>query len=95
MINKELVFCLGRSLGGAVALYTASKYPHLFRGVIIENSFTSMSAMVDYLFPYLNYLKIFILRNHWNSFSLVSQLRMPLLYVSGDKDELVPKFMTD
>lgn len=47
MINSTTVFLQGRSLGGAVAMYAAVKYPWLFRGVIIENTFTSMGAMVD------------------------------------------------
>ena len=47
------LFLLGRSLGGAVAAYIATHpdTPYdLFSGVIIENSFTSISDMVDVMF---------------------------------------------
>jgi hypothetical protein len=46
-------FLLGRSLGGAVASYVASHedVPQgLFSGLILENTFTSISDMVDQLF---------------------------------------------
>ena len=46
-INKNRVFLLGRSLGGAVALHTVKNHPTLFRGVIVENTFTSLPDMVD------------------------------------------------
>ncbi len=53
-----------------------------------------MGDMVDHLVPYLRFIQGFILRNKWNSIDLVSKLRIPILYVSGDKDELVPCSMT-
>jgi len=53
MINKELVFLHGKGTGGAEAIYMADKSNHLFRGLIVENAFTSMNDMVDhhYFFP--------------------------------------------
>jgi hypothetical protein len=62
-------------LGGAVALYGADQYKELgFRGVIIENSFTSMSEIVDKVFRIAKYVKWLILRNHWNSLERVKKL---------------------
>lgn len=43
IMNTDLLFLQGRSLGGAVAIHTAHKYPELFKGIIIENSFSSIS----------------------------------------------------
>jgi pimeloyl-ACP methyl ester carboxylesterase len=49
-LRKECIgklFLIGRSLGGAVAAYAASLDPNLFDGLILENTFTSISDMVD------------------------------------------------
>jgi len=60
IINKERLFVFGRSLGGAVATQLAmSKGSHL-KGLIIENTFTSISDMVDSLMPLVSYFKKFI-----------------------------------
>jgi len=81
-------------LGGAVAIHTAVKYPNLFRGVIIENSFTSISDMVDVIFWFAKYFKFLILRNYWTSIDLVNKIENPIMFVTGDKDQLVPHTMT-
>jgi len=46
-----LIFGHGRSLGGAVSIHMVEKYQHLFRGVIIENTFDSFSSMADIYVP--------------------------------------------
>jgi len=85
---------LGRSLGGAVAAYVATHpdTPHdLFSGVILESTFTSISDMVDVMFfPPITTFKASILSMYWRSIDLVPFLTVPVLYVSGDKDEIVP-----
>ena len=81
-------------MGGAVAIHTAVKYPNLFRGVIIENSFTSISDMVDVIFWFAKYFKFLILRNYWTSIDLVNKIEYPIMFVTGDKDQLVPHTMT-
>lgn len=92
------IYLLGRSLGGAVATYVAT-HPDtpvdLFTGVILESTFTSIDDMVDVMFyPPITTLKSYILDMHWKSIDLITKLNMPVLYVSGDKDELVPHEMT-
>ena len=47
IIHPKLIFAHGRSLGGAVAAYMVSEAHEIFRGLILENTFTSISAMVD------------------------------------------------
>ena len=83
-IDKKTLFIQGRSLGGAVAVHTVSKYPHLFRGVIVENTFTSISDMVDVVLSFAKHFKYIILRNHWTSISLINTIENPILFVSGD-----------
>lgn len=91
-INPRKLFMFGRSLGGAVAAQCAVKHQEYLCGVIFENTFTSISDMVDILFPWLSYswIKKRMLRMKWDSLSCVKQLRLPLLFLSGELDEIVP-----
>jgi len=100
-INKEKVFLLGRSLGGAVALNLIhnldAKAKHIIKGVIIESTFTSISDMADQIFEFLQaipMIKALILRNKWDSLSLVGKLRTPIMFISGSEDNFVPTKMT-
>jgi alpha-beta hydrolase superfamily lysophospholipase len=61
------MFIHGKSLGGAVAIYMADQNPNLFRGLIVENTFTSISAMADALYWPLKPVKSLILKIGWNS----------------------------
>ena len=77
-----------------MSIHMASQAEHIFRGLIIENSFTSISDMADSLFPFLKPIKQFILTIGWNSDQTVPKLRLPVYYVTGDKDEIVPHEQT-
>lgn len=83
-IDKTSLFLVGRSLGGAVSVHTATKYPHLFRGIVLENTFTSIADMVDELFFFAKYFKRLILSNHWPSINHVGTIKNPLLFITGD-----------
>ncbi len=92
-IDRAKVFLFGRSLGGAVAFHLAqyAQEQHLpLAGVIVENTFTNIAEMVDHLMPFLSPLKFLILRIKWDSLPIVSKLWLPVLYIAGAKDELVP-----
>lgn len=90
-VDKQKVFIHGSSLGGAVAIYAASELSHYnIRGVILENTFTSLPDMVDTVMPLVAYLKKPILRNFWPSESRIRSVKTPILFISGDNDELVP-----
>jgi pimeloyl-ACP methyl ester carboxylesterase len=90
-INKYSVFLVGRSLGGAVSIYTAAKYPDLFRGIVLENTFTSIPDMIDEHFFFAKYFKGLILNNFWTSIDLVSRIQKPMLFITGYIDEIVPR----
>jgi pimeloyl-ACP methyl ester carboxylesterase len=51
-VDRERVFVMGVSLGGAVAVHLASRaaYQRHIAGLVLENTFTSISDMVDALF---------------------------------------------
>lgn len=56
-INNSKLFVIGKSLGGAVAIQLAEKKQELICGMILENTFCSISDMVDHIFPLLSYFK--------------------------------------
>lgn len=97
-IDNERVFLIGRSLGGAVALHLLAELNEpIFKGAIIENTFTGISEMAEVLFPLLGLvrsLKEKMLRIHWDNLKQVKHISCPLLFVSGDKDTFVPTEMT-
>lgn len=93
-IDPEQIFVFGRSLGGAVAFHLA-KYAEQtlhkpLKGIIVENTFTSISKMVDALMPAIAPFKFLVLTIDWNSEKIAPTIHTPILYLAGDKDELVP-----
>jgi len=90
-VDKNKVFLFGRSLGGAVAIYAASKFQEYpVKGLILENTFTSMPKLVDHIMPKISFMKGLILKNFWDSQSLIGNLECGILFISGTNDELVP-----
>jgi alpha-beta hydrolase superfamily lysophospholipase len=73
----------GRSLGGAVSIDLAERFPSEIKAVIVENTFLSISAMVDKLMPVVASLKNLVLRIGWNNDKSIINLRQPILFVSG------------
>jgi alpha-beta hydrolase superfamily lysophospholipase len=93
-IDPEQIFVFGRSLGGAVAFHLA-KYAEQtlqrpLKGILVENTFTSISKMVDALMPAIAPFKFLVLTIDWNSEKIAPILHTPILYLAGEKDELVP-----
>uniref|UniRef100_M4BQL6 AB hydrolase-1 domain-containing protein n=1 Tax=Hyaloperonospora arabidopsidis (strain Emoy2) TaxID=559515 RepID=M4BQL6_HYAAE len=89
-IDTSKIVVFGRSLGGAVSVYLAEKEPSRVAAVILENSFLSISAMVDALMPFLTYVKFLVLRMDWNNELAIRKVTQPILFIAGMQDELVP-----
>jgi len=92
-VDKTKIFLFGRSLGGAIALDLAMKYPQHVRGVVVENTFTSLSDMVEVLFPFLLPLKWLVTklqRLHMDTIHRVPHVVAPTLFIAGQADMLVP-----
>ena len=89
-LSNSPIVPFGRSLGGAVAIWLAYHYPTDIHGIIIENTFLSIPDMVDVLLPYVKYIKWLVLRISWNSKEYIRELTQPILFISGEQDELVP-----
>jgi alpha-beta hydrolase superfamily lysophospholipase len=85
------IHLLGRSLGGAVVVNLASQevYSGRITGLVLENTFTCISDMIDSVFPFLRHFK-FLQTNFWPSIDRVAKIQCPTLFVRSMRDELVP-----
>lgn len=76
------VWLVGHSLGGAVALDAAAGRSDI-AGVILISAFARLSdAAPWYTRPFLP--------DRWNNLAEVPQLKVPLLIVQGDRDDVIP-----
>lgn len=89
-LTNSKVILFGRSLGGAVAVSLAHRYPTMVAGVVLENTFLSIARMVDVLMPAVKHLKHIVLHMKWDSAEKIQKLKCPVMFISGDSDELVP-----
>eukprot|EP00591_Stephanopyxis_turris_P004496 CAMPEP_0195524198 /NCGR_PEP_ID=MMETSP0794_2-20130614/23899_1 /TAXON_ID=515487 /ORGANISM="Stephanopyxis turris, Strain CCMP 815" /LENGTH=391 /DNA_ID=CAMNT_0040654373 /DNA_START=88 /DNA_END=1259 /DNA_ORIENTATION=+ len=92
-IDSSKIFVFGRSLGGGVGFHLASYAQREnvpLAGLIVENTFLSIAKMVDTLMPLVAPLKGLILRIGWDSSAIAPTLSIPVLYLAGGNDQLVP-----
>jgi fermentation-respiration switch protein FrsA (DUF1100 family) len=85
------IFLLGRSLGGAVTLYIATKeaYSREIAGLVLENTFTNIKDMIASIMPFLAPVS-FLQTNYWPSSSRIVLAKQPILFVRCLQDEIVP-----
>lgn len=94
-VDRDQVFLFGRSLGGAVAACVALDMSLPFKGVIIENTFTSLGDLVDIMFPPLKYIKDFMLKTKFETAKIIGKIKRPILFCRSENDELIPKSQMD
>ncbi|ODQ81201.1 hypothetical protein BABINDRAFT_160593 [Babjeviella inositovora NRRL Y-12698] len=89
--SQSSIVLYGRSLGGAVSIYLASKHPQAIAGVVLENTFLCLPKVVPHIFPVLARFA-FMLHQRWPSEEIVGSvpLHIPFLFMNGLKDEIVP-----
>ncbi|XP_012523496.1 protein ABHD13 [Monomorium pharaonis] len=96
-INTNEIIVFGRSLGGAVAIDLATKEENLQRiwCLILENTFTSIPDMASLFVgsKFLQYLPLFVYKNKYLSILKVRSVMVPVLFISGLADTLVPPTM--
>ncbi|BAY87227.1 hypothetical protein NIES267_67460 [Calothrix parasitica NIES-267] len=92
ILAKDIVI-YGESLGGAVAIDLAVKHPQA-GGLIVQSSFTSMAEIVKQQ----NWLGLFpidlLLTQRFNSIVKVKKLQVPVLFIHGTADNIVPSYMS-
>ena len=76
--------------GGDAAAGVGSGGGPYVSGLIVENTFTSISSLVNTLFPLLSPLKPLILRLDWPAIQRIALVTCPILLLSGQLDEVVP-----
>jgi uncharacterized protein len=84
----------GHSLGGAIAIALAQKQPQA-AGLIVQSSFTSIAAMVDRVAWTRFFPAQLLLTQKFDSLKRAKSLAMPVLYIHGTADELVPAAMSE
>ncbi len=93
-IHPNQIYIYGHSLGGAIAIDLAVRHPEA-AGLIVEGSFTSVLAMVDFQKPLFRVFPInYLLTQRFDSLSKVDRLQMPVLFIHGTADSVVPAQMS-
>src|SRR5213080_1874346 len=87
-VDPRRIYVYGRSLGSAVATYTAAHHP--VAGLILESPFTNAAAMAKY---HYGLLPRFLLRLSLDNVANVRRVHCPILLFHGDADRLVPTAM--
>lgn len=89
-IDQNNVYVIGRSLGGSVAIQSIPKYSYLIRGIILENTFSTMDDLNKDKYPELLCFRKCILKIKIDNVAIVSALTCPILYLVSKEDEVVP-----
>jgi uncharacterized protein len=89
-IPPQDIVLYGESMGGAVAIELASKHPQA-QAVIVQSSFTSMAAVIRRRQEWYSYFPIeILLTEKFDSITKVKTLKVPLLFIHGTDDRIVP-----
>jgi fermentation-respiration switch protein FrsA (DUF1100 family) len=94
-VRGEKVVFFGQSIGGAVAIKTASipKYHSKISGLILENTFLSLPKLVPHVMPIIANLGLVgMVHDQWTSCDSILKIPIdvPICFLSGLSDELVP-----
>lgn len=92
-VAPEDIVIYGESLGGAIALDVAVNHPEA-SALVLQSTFTTMadainSRLIARLFP----IKL-LLTERFDSLSRVRQLKIPVLFIHGSRDSIVPPEMS-
>lgn len=82
-----------KSLGGAIAINLAVKHPEI-RGLIVQSSFTTMAKVIQHTGKFWLFPVEAILTQKFDSISKVRSLQVPVLFIHGTADVVVPYYMS-
>lgn len=92
-IKPQQIVIYGESLGGAIALNLAVNHPQV-SGLIVQSSFTSMTETVKRTGWYGIFPIDLILTQRFDSIARVRSLQIPVLFIHGTADTVVPSDMS-
>ncbi len=92
-VDPGNIFIYGHSLGGAVAIHLAVSHPDA-GGLIVESSFTSIVDMANLEPVYRIFPLSLMVHQRFDSRTKVRQLKVPVIYLHGTQDTLVPHWMS-
>jgi len=85
-VREQDIVLLGESLGGGAMVDLAAKDGA--RGLVLENSFTSLVDVAAHHYPFLPVRMV--MRNRLDSLEKIGQYHGPLLIRHGDADTIIP-----
>ncbi len=96
-LRKTHIVLYGQSLGGAVTVKLLQTNHQVgdIAAVILENTFLSIRKLIPTVMPPAKYLA-YLCHQRWDSeqsMSKVGDKEIPVLFLSGLRDEIVPPFM--
>ena len=86
-IKADSIILLGRSLGGAVAIELALH--RSCKALILENTFTNLSDMAKFIFPFIPGVHL-LASDNFNNLIKIKNLHNPILFIHGKADHTVP-----
>ncbi len=92
-VPPEQIFIYGHSLGGAIAINLAVQHPEA-AGLLVEGSFTSIQKMTEHRGYYWMFPAGLLLNQRFDSVSKVPALQIPVLFLHGTADRIVPHQMS-
>jgi fermentation-respiration switch protein FrsA (DUF1100 family) len=89
-VAERDIVLIGESLGGGVMVDLAARDGA--RGLVLENSFTSLPDVASYHYPWLPVS--LVMRNRLDSLSKIADYHGPFLQCHGDADQIIPFAMS-
>ena len=88
-VSDNKIVLYGESLGTGVATEIGKK--NTFNGIILESPFTSIENSAKIYYPYLPVR--LLLKDRYDSISKIKMVKIPILIMHGEKDDIVPFYM--
>ncbi|MCI0707256.1 MAG: alpha/beta hydrolase [Ignavibacteriae bacterium] len=85
-VDSSSIILFGTSLGGAVAVDIATH--RKAAGLILESTFSTAKDVARVAYPFLP--AQFILRSRFDSEAKIRTIRIPILFLHGDQDGVIP-----
>ena len=85
---ESRIIVFGRSLGTGVAVRMASEYN--LGGVVLQSAYTSIEDIAAAQYPYFPIKRFGLLKDRYDSLSIISGISEPVLIIHGRHDMLVP-----